>query len=258
VTLSDEQLERYARQLVLAEWGAGEQEAVGAATAIVVGAGALGTIVAAYLAGAGIGRLGIVDDDAVELSNLARQPLYATADLGQGKADLLARRVGALNPDVVAEPYPVRMEDANAEAIVAAAAVVVDCTDSFSSRYAVNKGCCAARVPLVEGGVAGFEGLVLSVFPGRSACYRCAFPTAPADARSCAETGILGPMAGIIASIQALEALKLVSGVGEPLLDTILTLEGTTMSQLRVATARRPDCADCGALTSNAGDTRQS
>lgn len=258
MTLTDEQLERYARQLVLADWGAEQQEAVGEAAAIIVGAGALGTIVAAYLAGAGFGRLGIVDDDAVELSNLARQPLYGTADLGQAKAGVLARRLGALNPDVVAEPYPVRLEEANAQAIVAGAAVVVDCTDSFNSRYAVNKGCCTEGVPLVEGGVAGFQGLVFSILPGRSACYRCAFPTAAADARSCAETGILGPMAGVIASVQALEALKLVAGVGEPLLDTILTLDGTTMSQLRVGTARRPDCADCGAPASNAGDAPQS
>lgn len=258
MSLSDEQLERYARQLVLADWGAAQQEAVGGAAAIVVGAGALGTIVAAYLAGAGFGRLGIVDDDTVELSNLARQPLYSTTDLGQGKAEVLARRVGALNPDVVAEPYPVRLDDANAEAIAGGAAVVVDCTDSFNSRYAVNKGCCTEGVPLVEGGVGGFEGLVFSILPGRSACYRCAFPTAATDARSCAETGILGPMAGIVASVQALEALKLVTGVGEPLLDTILTIDGTTMSQMRVGTARRPDCSDCGALGSNHGDAPQS
>ena len=132
-----------------------------------------------YLAAAGVGQLGLVDGDVVELSNLHRQPLHLTPDVGQPKAEVAAAKLGLLNPEALVEPYPVELAEANAQAIVAGAGVVVDCTDSFESRYLVNDACCAEGVPLVEAGVVGFDGLVLSVRPGESACYRCAFPTAP-------------------------------------------------------------------------------
>jgi adenylyltransferase/sulfurtransferase len=252
VGLSDTELERYARQLVLPDWSGAVQERLREATAIVVGAGALGSPVLAYLAGAGVGRIGIVDDDVVELSNLHRQLVHLTEDVGEAKAENAARRAGAINTDVVVEPYPVRLTAANAAAIVAGAGVVVDCSDSFETRYDVNDACCAAGVPLVEAGVAGFEGLVMTIVPGVSACYRCAFPVAPADAQSCAEAGILGPVAGVIGSIQALEALKLLSGVGEPLLDAILQLDTRSMRQTIVATSRREGCSACAQAASQA------
>jgi molybdopterin/thiamine biosynthesis adenylyltransferase len=247
MTLSDTELERYSRQLVLPEWSGAAQESLKAASAIVVGAGALGSPVATYLAAAGVGRIGIVDADAVELSNLHRQPLHFTPDLGLGKAENAAVKLGALNPEVLIEPYPVELTADNAEAIVMGADVVVDCTDSFPVRYAVNDACCAQGVPLVEAGVLGFDGLVLSIVPGRSACYRCAFPDEPpaASVPSCREAGVLGAMAGIVGSIQGLEAIKLIAGVGEPLLDRILQLDGRDMSQTLVSTSRRPDCPAC-------------
>ncbi|MFL5885165.1 MAG: HesA/MoeB/ThiF family protein [Thermoleophilaceae bacterium] len=247
MTLSDSELERYSRQLVLPEWSGAAQERVKGASAIVVGAGALGSPVGLYLAAAGIGRIGIVDCDAVELSNLHRQPLHFTPDIGLGKADNAAVKLGALNPETIVEPYPVELTEENAEAIVMGADVVVDCSDSFPTRYAVNDACCAQEVPLVEAGVLGFTGLVLSILPGRSACYRCAFPVEPpaGSVPSCREAGVLGAMAGIVGSIQALEALKLVTGVGEPLTDRMLQIDGHDMTQTIVHTGRRDDCPAC-------------
>jgi molybdopterin/thiamine biosynthesis adenylyltransferase len=247
MTLSDSELERYSRQLVLPEWSGAAQERLKGASAIVIGAGALGSPAATYLAAAGVGRIGVVDWDAVELSNLHRQPLHFTPDVGLGKAENAAVKLAALNPETIVEPYPVELTAENAEAIVMGADVVVDCSDSFPTRYAVNDACCAQGVPLVEAGVLGFTGLVLSILPGRSACYRCAFPVEPppGSVPSCRQAGVLGATAGIVGSIQALEALKLLTGVGEPLTDRILQLDGHGMSQTLVATSRRPDCPAC-------------
>jgi adenylyltransferase/sulfurtransferase len=245
VTLSEAELERYSRQLVLPEWSGAAQERLKASTVIVIGLGALGSPVAMYLAGAGVGSLGVVDSDVVELSNLHRQPLHFTPDLGLPKASNAVVKLSALNTEILVQDYPVRLEEANAEAIVMGADLVVDCSDSFETRYLVNDACCSQGVPLVEAGVLGFDGLVMSIVPGESACYRCAFPTAPASAPSCREAGVLGAMAGVIGSIQALEALKLLAGVGEPLTDAILQVDGATMAFTRVATERRPDCPAC-------------
>jgi molybdopterin/thiamine biosynthesis adenylyltransferase len=248
VTLSEPELERYSRQLLMDDWSGAAQERLRSARAMVIGAGALGSPVCTYLVAAGVGSLGVVDGDVVELSNLHRQPLFMTPDVGNRKAEVAAAKLGLLNPDVIVEPFPAELDDRNAEAIVTGADVVVDCTDSFSSRYLVNDACCAQGIGLVEGGVVGFEGLVMSIRPGDSACYRCAFPRAPeGERRSCREAGVLGAMAGVMGSIQALEALKLLSGVGRPLLDRILHLDGHDMGQTVVATSRRPGCQACAA-----------
>ena len=250
MTLSASELERYSRQLVLPEWSGEAQERLKAASAIVVGVGALGSPAATYLAAAGIGRLGIVDEDVVELSNLHRQPLHYSPDVGRSKAENAAVKLGVLNPEVALDPYPVRLNEQNAHAIVMGADVVVDCSDTFATRYLVNDACCGQRVPLVEAGVLGFDGLVLSIRPGASACYRCAFPVEPQAGAvpSCREAGVLGATAGIVGSIQALEAIKLLTGVGTPLTDRILQIDAATMEQLVVSTTRRVDCPACGHL----------
>jgi molybdopterin/thiamine biosynthesis adenylyltransferase len=247
MSLSDLELERYSRQLVMPEWSGEAQERLRAANAIVVGAGALGSPAALYLAAAGVGRIGVVDPDPVELSNLHRQPLHFTPDLGVPKAQNAAVKLRALNPEVQVEPYPARLDAENGEAIVSGADVVLDCTDSFESRYAVNDACCATGVPLVTGAVLGLSGLVLSVRPGESACYRCAFPVEPpaGSVPSCREAGVLGAVAGIVGSIQALEAIKLLTGIGRPLLDTLLQIDAATMEQTLVATSRRDECPSC-------------
>jgi len=242
----DPDLARYSRQLVLPEWSEAAQRALAGASVLIVGAGALGSPVALYLAGAGVGRLGIVDGDDVELSNLHRQLLHFTPDIGVPKAHSAAAKLAFLNPEVVVEPYQVRLDAANAAGLIEGAGLVVDCSDSFETRYAVNAACCAAGVPLVEAGVLGLSGLVMGIRPGASACYRCAFPDPPPSAPTCAQAGILGPAAGVVGSLQALEALKLISGVGEPLLDAFLQVDLATHAFLRVSVGRRPDCPDCG------------
>jgi molybdopterin/thiamine biosynthesis adenylyltransferase len=245
--LSEEELERYSRQLVLPEWSEAAQVALRSASVLVVGAGALGSPVLAYLAGAGVGRLGVVDSDSVELSNLHRQWLHT--EVGAPKAESAAAAVRALNPEVLVEAYPARLEAANAALLVEGQTLVVDCSDSFETRYAVNAACCEAGIPLVEGGVVGMAGLVMSVRPGQSACYRCAFPAPPADAPSCASAGVLGPAAGVIGSLQALEALKLLAGLDGALLDAFLSVDLADHEVTRVKVSRRADCPDCSRPT---------
>jgi molybdopterin-synthase adenylyltransferase len=238
-------LERYSRQLVLPEWSEAAQNALGEASVLVVGAGALGSPVAAYLAGAGVGRLGIVDDGDVELSNLHRQHLHFTPDIGVPKAHSAVAKLAFLNPDIVVEPHQATFNPA----MVEGQDLVVDCTDSFAARYAINAACCAVGVRLVEGGVVGMSGLVMAIRPGETACYRCAFPTEPPPGAvpSCAEAGVLGPAAGVIGSLQALEALKLVAGLPTTLTDAFLQVDLATGEFLRVTVRRRADCPDCGA-----------
>ena len=247
MTLSDDALERYSRQLVLPEWTGAAQERLAGASAIVVGAGALGCPAATYLVAAGVGRLGLVDSDAVELSNLNRQPLHSTPDIGLNKAESAAAKLRLVNPDCLVETYPVRLEEVNAEAIVAGADVVVDCSDSFATRYLVNDACCAQGIPLVEGGVLGFSGLVLPIRPRESACYRCAFPSEPPAGAvpTCEDAGVLGATAGIVGAIQTLEALKLRTGAVPARTDTILQLDAATLELTHVRTSRRPDCPAC-------------
>ena len=241
--LSDAEIERYARQLVLPEWGAAAQLALSEANVLVVGAGALAAPVAAYLVGAGVGRLGILDPDVVELSNLHRQTLHFTPDLGVPKAQSGAAKLGFLNPEVVVEPYRAEFN----AAMVDGQDLVVDCTDSFAARYAINAACCVAGVPLVEGGVVGLSGLVMAIRPGETACYRCAFPEPPpvGAVATCAQAGVLGPAAGVVGSLQALEALKLLAGLPEPLADAFLQIDLAAGDFLRVTVSRRADCPDC-------------
>lgn len=246
--LTEREVERYARQLVLPEWTGAVQERLKGATAIVIGAGALGSPAATYLACAGVGRIGVVDGDWVELSNLQRQPLHFTPDVDAQKSESAAQKLGVLNSEITVEPYPVEVDADNASAIVMGADVVLDCTDSFETRYLVNHACCAQRVALVEAGALGFGGMVMAIRPGETACYRCAFPAAPADAQTCAEAGMLGAVAGIIGSLQALEALKLLSGLGDRPGDTIIQFDGLTLQQALVRTSRRADCTACAEL----------
>src|SRR3954471_9599903 len=189
--LSDDEMTRYSRQLLLPEWTELAQVALRDASVLVVGAGALGSPVALYRAGAGVGRLGLVDSDVVEVTNLHRQPLHYTPDLGVAKVESAAAKLRFLNPDVLVEPYQVRLDAENAPGLVEGQDLVVDCSDSFATRYAVNAACCAAGIDLVEGGVIATSGLVMAVCPGETACYRCAFPQAPPSAPSCAEAGVL-------------------------------------------------------------------
>jgi len=244
--LSDAEMERYSRQLLLPDWTEDVQLALRDASALVIGAGALGSPVALYLAGAGVGRVGIVDSDVVEVSNLHRQYLHYTPDTGVSKAESAAAKLRFLNPEIVVETYPVWVDDTNVAGLVESQDLVIDCTDSFASRYTINAACCAAGVDLVEGGATGWSGLVMTILPRASACYRCAFGTEPQDAPSCSEAGVIGPAAGVIGSLMALEAIKLLSGTAAPLMDAFLTIDLATLDTTRVHVSRRADCPDCG------------
>ena len=243
--IGERDLERYSRQLVLPEWTGEIQERLEQSTAIVIGAGALGSPAATYLACAGVGRIGVVDGDWVELSNLQRQPLHYTPDVDAQKAESAAQKLGVLNTEITVEPYPVEVDADNVNAIVLGADVVLDCTDSFETRYLINDACCAERIPLVEAGALAFGGMVFAIRPGETACYRCAFPTPPTDVRTCAELGMLGAVAGVIGALQALEALKLLAGIGRLPGDTIVQFDGLTLEQTLVRTSRRPGCSAC-------------
>jgi molybdopterin/thiamine biosynthesis adenylyltransferase len=244
--LDEGEMERYSRQLLLPEWTEMSQIALRDASVLVIGAGALGSPVGLYLAGAGVGRLGIVDDDEVELSNLHRQPLHFTPDVGEPKAESAAAKLRFLNPDIVVEAYRMRVDETNVAGLIEGQDLVIDCSDSFATRYAVNKACCDAGIDLVEGGAVGWAGLVMTIVPKRTACYRCAFPTEPTWAPTCAQAGISGPVAGVIGSLQALEALKFLTGAQPPLVDAFLNVDLATMETTRVSVRRDPACSDCG------------
>ncbi len=221
--------ERYSRHILLDEVGEAGQLALKAARVLIVGAGGLGSPVASYLAAAGVGTIGIVDDDTVELSNLQRQILFSESDLGQAKVDAAARRIKACNSGTVVEIHHERLGAASAEELISAYDLVVDCSDNFATRYAINDACLLLGRPFVYGSIYRFEGQV-SVFcqPG-GPCYRCLFPEENAVVANCAEAGVVGVLAGVIGSLQATEALKLLLGIGESLVGRLLLYDALAL-----------------------------
>lgn len=253
MTLTDSERERYAAQIALPMWGDYVQQRLRGSAAIVVGLGALGSPAATYLAAAGVGRLGVVDAGVVELADLQRQVLHFTPDVGLPKAENAGVKLRALNPEVQVDPYPAWLDGANAEAICTGADVVLDCGGSAETRQAVNDACCALGVPLVTGSADGLSGAVMSVVPGRSACRCCAGEAAPGALRADGGSAqAVGGLAGAVGSLQALEALKLLTGVGQPLLNCVLAIDGATLQHTTVAIARRADCAACSRVPASA------
>ena len=247
--MNDEQLLRYGRQIMLPEFDVAGQEKLLRATALVIGLGGLGSPAALYLAAAGVGALTLVDHDVVELSNLQRQIVHDQAALDEAKAHSAAARVRALNPDVRVEPIARKLsEQALAEA-VAAADVVLDGTDNFAARYAINAACVAARRPLVSGAAIRLEGQVAVFDPRRadSPCYQCLYADAADAALNCAENGVAAPLVGIVGSVQAMEAMKLIAQVGEPLTGYVLYLDAKRMEWRKLKLERDPACRTCGA-----------
>jgi adenylyltransferase/sulfurtransferase len=241
-------LRRYSRHLLIPEVGLAGQERLAAARVLVVGAGGLGSPVLAYLAAAGVGRIGIVDDDAVDVTNLQRQILYSTGDVGASKAATAAERLHALNPQIAIDALPVRLDAANAREIVRLYDVVVDGTDTFDSRYLINDACVLERKPDVYGSIFRFDGQV-SVFglPG-GPCYRCLYPEPPPPelVPNCAEGGVLGVLAGMVGTWQASEALKLVLGIGTSLAGRLVLIDALDARVREVRIARDPACPLCG------------
>lgn len=239
---------RYDRQLGLAGLGEAGQQRLRASSCLVVGAGGLGSPVLLYLAGAGVGRLGILDDDLVEESNLHRQVVHGSSAVGRPKADSAAARVRELNPDVEAVPLSERLDRSAAAALLSGWDLVVDGSDNFPTRYATNAAAVAAGTPLVWGAVQELGGQVGLVRPGAGPCYRCLFPDPPPPGAvpSCAEAGVLGSVPGTLGAVMATEALKLLTGLGRPL-EGVLVHDAADQSWGRLPLRRRPDCPDCGA-----------
>ncbi len=248
--LSDQELDRYARHLVLREVGGVGQARIRAAKVLVVGAGGLGSPLALYLAAAGIGRLGLVDDDEVSLSNLQRQILFRTQDVGRAKVEVGGEALKALNPGVQIDCQRTRITAANAMALIAPYDIVADGSDNFATRFLLNDACFFAKKPLVSAAVTEFEGQ-LATYKGYEPelpCYRCLFPAPPpaGTVPNCSETGVLGAAAGVMGSLQALEVMKEAAGLGTGLAGKILIYKALNTEFRSVKLAKDPTCALCG------------
>jgi len=247
--LDDQALLRYSRHILLPQIGIEGQERLNCARALVLGAGGLGSPAALYLAAAGIGTLVLADGDTVDLTNLQRQILHRTAAIGQPKAESGRVTLAELNPLCRVVPLQARLAGARLDEEVAAADVVLDCSDNFATRHAVNRACVKHRKPLVSGAAIRFDGQI-AVFDSRrpaAPCYHCLFPEGEdAEEVRCATMGVFAPLTGIIGAMQAAEALKLVIGCGEPLAGRLLLLDGLAMEWRGIAVPRDPGCPVCG------------
>jgi adenylyltransferase/sulfurtransferase len=248
--LSEEQAQRYARQMIMPAIGVEGQRRLLASSVLIVGAGGLGSPAAYYLAAAGVGRIGLVDGDVVDLSNLQRQILHRTADIGALKVTSGARSLRQLNPEVLVDEYPVRLAGDNAPALIRDFNLVIGALDNLRGRYVLNDACVAARKPLVEAGVLRMDGLVTTILPGSSPCYRCLFPAEPDPANylGAAAAGVLGPVAGLAGCIQAVEAIKVLLGIGRTLAGQLLMIDALTMSFRTIEVHRDPRCPACGTI----------
>jgi sulfur-carrier protein adenylyltransferase/sulfurtransferase len=247
-SLSANEVRRYSRHLLLPEVGTAGQRRLKGARVLLVGAGGLGSPAALYLAAAGIGRLGLVDEDRVSLSNLQRQVIYSTADVGRPKTGAAAERLRALNPEIMVTEHAVALSAANAFDVLGGYDIVVDGSDNFPTRYLVNDACALLRKPDVYGSVYRFEGQVTVFDASRGPCYRCLFPEPPPpDAvPSCAEGGVLGVLPGLVGTLQALETIKIVLGAGEPLYGRLLLADGLSSQFRELRIAKDPACVLCG------------
>ena len=244
MSFSEDEVERYARHLVLAEIGGPGQQRLKTARVVIVGAGGVGSPAALYLAAAGVGTLRIVDGDTVSLSNLQRQILFDTSDIDRLKVEAAAGRLPAINPHVRVEALNHSLTAANAAEVIAGANVVLDGTDDFATRHVVNAACVAVGVPLVSGALGRWTGQV-GVFEARP-CYRCLVPESPPDAETCARVGVVGALAGVVGAMAALEVIKLITGAGEPLKGRLMLYDGLAATSRVVCVTADPECPVCG------------
>lgn len=248
--LNDDQLLRYSRHILLPDVGVAGQERIADASVLVVGAGGLGCPVALYLGAAGVGRIVLADSDRVDLTNLQRQIGHATVSIGENKADSLARSVRVINPEIEVIPLGVRLSGSSLYQAAGAVDLVVDGSDNFATRHAVNRACVALRKPLVSGSAIGFSGQ-LAVFDSARAdspCYHCLFPElADEPELRCADAGVFAPLVGVIGAMQAMEALKYLARVGQPLIGSLLLWDGLHADTRVLKVPRDPDCPVCGA-----------
>lgn len=247
MSLTDEEQQRYSRHLLLTEIGPQGQERLARARVLIVGVGGLGSPAALYLAAAGVGTLGVLDCDQVELSNLQRQVLFDSASIGADKALAAQGRLRALNPTIHISAHAIELTAANARQLLGGYDIIVDGTDRLATRYLINDACVILGKPLVSAAIYRFEGQAFTYVPGRGPCYRCAFPQPADDAvPSCAEAGVLGVLPGVLGAIQATEVLKLIIGIGEPLIGRLLTYDALEMRFRDLKLHARSDCPVCG------------
>jgi adenylyltransferase/sulfurtransferase len=250
--MTDEQLLRYSRHILLPEIGVEGQQKLLSASALVIGAGGLGSPAALYLAAAGVGTLTLVDGDQVDLTNLQRQILHTTESLGKSKVESGREALARINPEVKVVPIQQRLRDEALDALVASSSVVLDCSDNFATRHAVNRACVRHRKPLVSGAAVRFDGQV-SVFDLRDEtgpCYHCLFPeNAELEEVRCAMMGVFAPLTGIIGTVQAAEALKLLAGVGETLNGRLMILDALAMQWRTIKLAKDLSCPVCARVT---------
>lgn len=247
-SLSQQEVARYSRHLIMPEVGVDGQKRLKAASVLLVGAGGLGSPLALYLAAAGVGRLGLVDFDVVDFSNLQRQVLHGTSDVGRPKLQSARDRIAAINPEVRVDLYETHLTSANAFDILKPYDLVIDGTDNFPTRYLVNDACVLLGKPNVYGSIFRFEGQASVFYPGKGPCYRCLYPEPPppGEVPSCAEGGVLGILPGLIGCIQATEGVKLLLGTGTPLVGRLLLYDALAMSFREFKVRRNPNCPVCG------------
>jgi len=247
VPFSEEQIRRYSRHIILPEVGGKGQRKLLNSSILLVGAGGLGSPAALYLAAAGIGRLGIIDGDVVDMSNLQRQILHHVDDVGRPKVQSAVESIAQINPDVKVEPFQTVLSSDNAKEIISQYDLVVNGCDNFPTRYLVNDCCVFLKKPLVDGSIFKFEGQVTVFVPGQG-CYRCLYPAPPPPGLvpSCQEAGVLGVLCGIIGSLQAIEAIKLLLGIGDSLAGRLLFVDSLGMEFRQVKVRRDPECPVCG------------
>src|SRR3989454_9515198 len=245
---TDEQITRYSRHILLPEVGGKGQKKIAKAKILLVGAGGLGSPAALYLAAAGVGTIGLIDSDVVDLTNLQRQILHHTSDVGRPKVVSGKEKIQALNPDVQVSMYEERLTAGNALKIISEYDVVIDGVDNFTAKFLINDACFFAGKPLVHGGILRFEGRVFTILPGKTACYRCVFkePPPPGMVASCQEAGVIGALAGVIGTIQATEALRLILGKGRPLTNRLLDYDARETRFREIKVAKNPRCPLCG------------
>ena len=248
MNFTDDQITRYSRHILLPEVGGKGQKKLAQARILIIGVGGLGSPAALYLAAAGVGTLGLIDSDVVDLSNLQRQIIHHTSDVGRPKVLSAKEKIQALNPDVHVVLHEDRFTARNALDLVRDYSIVIDGVDNFPAKFLINDACYFAETPLVHGGILRFDGRVTTIIPKQSACYRCVFkqPPPPGLVASCQEAGVIGVLAGVIGTIQATEALKLVLGIGRPLTDRMLDFDARRMVFREIPVTRNPRCPLCG------------
>lgn len=249
--LNPDNYSRYSRQIILKEIGLEGQEKLLNAKILVIGAGGLGSPALLYLAAAGIGNIGVADNDAIEISNLHRQIMYTTEDLNKRKVNIVKEKLKKINPDVIVKEYAEKVNEDNIERIIANYDVVIDATDNLSSRYRINDYCYINKIPLVEGAVRGFIGMLTTIVHEKTPCYRCIYPiTAENQYIEESKPGVVGMTPGVIGSLQALEAIKIILGINECLLGRVLIFNGLNLSFNEINIEKKKDCKICSGLTS--------